>query len=205
MIALVMCGGKGIRLQFEDTEKPLIILKGKAMIEYVLDALIHSQKFRRIIAVSSHFCSKTTSFLYDHPYYSDGLIDVIETKGASYSEDLSSILSKLKLGNILTVSADLPLLNSKIVDQIIIHNIPRFSCISIILEKRFVENIGITPSVVFNIGSQQYCHSGIIIFNSPNFKEHRNIREYFILMNKREIAVNVNTLKELQIAETLLP
>src|ERR671933_808456 len=124
MIALVMCGGKGIRLQFEGTEKPLIILKGKAMIEYVLDALIHSQKFRRIIAVSSHFCSKTTSFLYDHPYYSDGLIDVIETKGASYSEDLSSILSKLKLGNILTVSADLPLLNSKIVDQIIIHNIP---------------------------------------------------------------------------------
>ena len=40
-----MCGGKGIRLQFEGTEKPLIILKGKAMIEYVLDALIHSQKF----------------------------------------------------------------------------------------------------------------------------------------------------------------
>jgi GTP:adenosylcobinamide-phosphate guanylyltransferase len=175
------------------------------MIEYVLDALVYSQKFRRIIAVSSPFSSKTTTFLYYHPYYSTGLIEVIETEGVSYSEDLSFILNKLKQDRVLTVSADLPLLNSNIVDQIVIHNIPRFSCASIILEKHFVENIGITPSVVVNIGAQQYCHSGIIIFNSPKFKERQNIKEYFILMNKREIAVNVNTYKELQLAERLLP
>ena len=88
--------------------------------------------------------------------------------------------------------------------SVVIHNIPRFSCASIILEKHFVENTGITPSVVVNIGEQQYCHSGIIIFNSPKFKECQNIKEYFILMNKREIAVNVNTFKELQLAERLL-
>jgi adenosylcobinamide-phosphate guanylyltransferase len=206
MIALVMCGGKGIRLRhFKSIEKPLLDLKGKAMIEYVLDALVYSQKFRRIIAVSSPFSSKTTTFLHYHPYYSNGLIEVIETKGVSYSEDLSFILNKLKQDRVLTVSADLPLLNSNIVDQIVIHNIPRFSCASIILEKHFVENIGITPSVVVNIGEQQYCHSGIIIFNSPKFKECQNIKEYFILMNKREIAVNVNTYKELQLAERLLP
>lgn len=206
MIALVMCGGKGIRLRhFKSIEKPLLDLKGKAMIEYVLDALVYSQKFRRIIAVSSPFSSKTTTFLYYHPYYSNGLIEVMETEGVSYSEDLSFILNKLKQDRVLTVSADLPLLNSNIVDQIVIHNIPRFSCASIILEKHFVENIGITPSVIVNIGAQQYCHSGIIIFNSPKFKECQNIKEYFILMNKREIAVNVNTFKELQLAERLLP
>jgi len=206
MMALVMCGGKGIRLrQFEGLEKPLLNLKGKAMIEYVLDALIRSQKFRRIVAVSSPFSSKTTTFLYDHQYYSNGLIDVIKTEGDSYSKDLSFVLNKIKPDRVLTVSADLPLLNSNIVDQIVIHNIPRFSCASIILEKHFVENIGITPSVVVNIGAQQYCHSGIIIFNSPKFKERQNIKEYFILMNKREIAVNVNTYKELQLAERLLP
>jgi adenosylcobinamide-phosphate guanylyltransferase len=206
MIALVMCGGKGIRLrQFEGVEKPLLDLKGKAMIEYVLDALICSQKFRRIVAVSSPFSSKTTNFLYHHPYYSNRLIEVIETKGDSYSKDLSFVLNKLKPDKVLTVSADLPLLRSYIVDQIVIHNIPRFSCASIILEKHFVENIGITPSIVFKIGAHQYCHSGIIIFNSPRVKECQKIKEYFILMNKKEIAVNVNTLKELQIAERLLP
>ena len=206
MIALVMCGGKGIRLrQFEGVEKPLLDLKGKVMIEYVLDALICSQKFRRIVAVSSPFSSKTTTFLYHHPYYSNRLIEVIETKGDSYSKDLSFILNKLKPDKVLTVSADLPLLSSSIVDQIVIHNIPRFSCASIILEKHFVENIGITPSIVFNIGAHHYCHSGIIVFNSPRVKECQKIKEYFILMNKREIAVNVNTLRELQLAERLLP
>jgi adenosylcobinamide-phosphate guanylyltransferase len=206
MIALVMCGGKGIRLrQFEGVEKPLLDLKGKAMIEYVLDALICSQKFRRIVAVSSPFSSKTTNFLYHHPYYSNRLIEVIETKGDSYSKDLSFVLNKLKPDKVLTVSADLPLLRSYIVDQIVIHNIPRFSCASIILEKHFVENIGIIPSIVFNIGGHHYCHSGIIVFNSPRVKECQKIKEYFILMNKREIAVNVNTLRELQLAERLLP
>src|SRR5215210_4568397 len=97
MMALVMCGGKGIRLrQFEGLEKPLLNLKGKAMIEYVLDALVRSRKFRRIVAVSSPFSSKTTTFLYYHPYYSNVLIEVIETEGVSYSEDLSFILNKLK-------------------------------------------------------------------------------------------------------------
>jgi adenosylcobinamide-phosphate guanylyltransferase len=206
MIALVMCGGKGTRLrQFEGIEKPLLDLKGKTMIEYVLDALIHSQKFRRIVAVSSPFSSKTTTFLYHHPYYSNGLIDVIESEGAGYSKDLSFVLNKLKPNRVLTVPADLPLLNSNMVDQVVIHNIPRFSCASIILEKHFVENIGITPSIVFNIGAQQYCHSGIIVFNSPKLKECQNIKEYFILMNKKEIAVNVNTLREIQLAERLLP
>jgi adenosylcobinamide-phosphate guanylyltransferase len=206
MMALVMCGGKGIRLrQLEGLEKPLLNLKGKAMIEYVLDALIRSQKFRRIVAVSSPFSSKTTTFLYDHPYYSNGLIDVIKTKGDSYSKDLSFALNKIKPDRVLTVSADLPLLSSYIVNQIVIHNIPRFSCASIILERHFVENIGITPSIVFNIGAHQYCHSGILVFNSPRLKECQKIKEYFILMNKREIAVNVNTLRELQLAERLLP
>ena len=205
MIALVMCGGKGIRLrQFGMIEKPLLDLKGKAMIEYVLDALIYSQKFQRVIAVSSPFSSKTTTFLYNHPYYSNGLIEVIETEGASYSKDLSFVLNNLKRDRVLTVSADLPLLNSNIVGQIVIHNIPRFSCASIILEKHFVENIGITPSVVFNIGAQQYCYSGITVFNSPKFKEFQTIKEYYILMNKREIAINVNTLRELHLAERLL-
>ena len=206
MMALVMCGGKGIRLQqFGGLEKPLLNLKGKAMIEYVLDALIRSQKFRRIIAVSSPFSSKTTTFLYHHPYYSNGLIEVIRTEGDSYSKDLSFVLNKIKPDRVLTVSADLPLLSSYIVHQIVICNIPRFSCASIILEKCFVENLGVTPSVVFNIGAQQYCHSGILVFNYPRLKECQKIKEYFILMNKREIAVNVNTLKELQVAETLLP
>ena len=206
MIALVMCGGKGIRLrQFEGVEKPLLDLKGKAMIEYVLDALIRSQKFRRIVVVSSPFSLKTTTFLYHHSYYSNGLIDVIETEGNSYSIDLSFVLNMIKPDRVLTVSADLPLLSSYIIDQIVIYNIPRFSCASIILEKHFVENIGITPSIVFKIGAHQYCHSGIIIFNSPRVKEYQKIKEYFILMNKKEIAVNVNTLRELQIAERLLP
>jgi len=200
MIAAIMCGGKGSRMgQLMNNEKPLLKLKGKALIEHVLDALVESKKFRRIIGVSSTNTPKTSAFLH---YCTAGQVDVIETEGISYSKDLSMVLNKLEPARFFIVPADLPLLNAKVVGKVI-RCLPDLPCVSIVIEKRLVEEIGIKPSVVFNTAGKECCYSGILILDSSKFKDGHSLEEYYIVMNEKEVAVNVNTKEELQLAERL--
>ena len=202
MVAAIMCGGKGSRMrQSADFEKPLLKLKDKTMIGHVLHALAASKKFGRIVGISSSNTPKTSAFL---SYCSPDLIDVIETEGTSYSKDLCMVLKNLKPAMVFVVSSDLPLLNPKIVQNIIYSCLPQLPCISIVSEKQYVQSIGIKPSVVITIGAKEYCHSGINIIDSSKIDDDRKLEEYYLIMNEKEIAVNVNTREELEVAERLL-
>jgi GTP:adenosylcobinamide-phosphate guanylyltransferase len=170
------------------------------MIERVISALACSNRFDRIIAAVSPNTHQTNEFLK-----SKG-IETIETAGQGYSQDLSCLLSKLKPQKVLAVPGDIPLLNSQIVNEIlnIIDDDDRQEqepAISIILEKGFVEKIGVKPSIVL---MNQYCHSGITVFNTMAVGGTEPVKEHYLVMNRKEIALNVNTKKELELAEKLL-
>jgi GTP:adenosylcobinamide-phosphate guanylyltransferase len=196
-----MCGGRASRMQQQQRgiEKPLIKVDGVAMVERVISALASSNRFDRIIAAVSPNTPKTNEFLK-----SKG-IEIIETAGEGYSQDLSHLLSKLKPHKVVVVPGDIPLLNSQIVKDILntIDDDDRQEqeqAISIILEKGFVEEIGVKPSIVL---MNQYCHSGITIFNSMVVSTEP-VKEHYLVMNRKEIALNVNTKEELELAEKLL-
>jgi len=129
---------------------------------------------------------------------------VVETNGISYSKDLSIIVHKFKPSRVFVVSADLPLLNKKIVEDIAVKNMLNFPCVSVLLEKLFVERIGIEPSITIVIGKKEYSHSGITILDSSKVNRDRILEEHYIVINKRELAVNVNSTRELEIAEEML-
>jgi GTP:adenosylcobinamide-phosphate guanylyltransferase len=59
--------------------------------------------------------------------------------------------------------------------------------------------MGIKPSVVFG----RYCHSGITIFNTARVTRE-TVQERYVVMNRKEIALNVNTKEELELTEKLL-
>jgi adenosylcobinamide-phosphate guanylyltransferase len=180
-------------------EKPLLKVEGIAMVERVISALADSDRFDRIVAAVSPKTHKTNEFLK-----SKG-IETIETAGEGYSQDLSRLLSKLRPQKVVAVPGDIPLLNSQIVNEILnfIDDDDRQEqepAISIILEKGFVEKIGVKPSIVL---MKQYCHSGITIFNTMAVGTEP-VKERYIVMNRKEIALNVNTKEELELAEKLL-
>jgi GTP:adenosylcobinamide-phosphate guanylyltransferase len=196
-----MCGGRASRMQQQQggIEKPLIKVDGVAMVERVISALASSNRFDRIIAAVSPNTPKTNEFLK-----SKG-IEIIETAGEGYSQDLSHLLSKLKPHKVVVVPGDIPLLNSQIVKEILntIDDDDRQEqeqAISIILEKGFVEEIGVKPSIVL---MNQYCHSGITIFNTMAVGTEP-VKEHYLVMNRKEIALNVNTKEELELVEKLL-
>jgi adenosylcobinamide-phosphate guanylyltransferase len=190
-----MCGGRASRMQQQTSEeKPLLKVDGVEMIELVISALGSSKRFDRILAAVSPNTPKTKEFLK-----SKG-IETIETAGQGYSQDLSHLLSKLEPEKVLIVPADIPLLNSQIINEILSTTADRQEpAISIVLEKEFVEEIGVKPSIVFD----QYCHSGITIFNTMAVGPGL-VKEYYLAMNRKEIALNVNTKEELELAEKLL-
>lgn len=201
LIAAIMCGGRASRMQQGGIEKPLLKVDGIAMVERVILALAGSGRFDRILAAISPNTPKTKELLK-----SKG-IETIETPGEGYSNDLSYLLSKLKPQRVMVVPSDIPLLNSQIISEILdaIDNSSSSSrkekrpAFSIILEKGFVERTGAKPSIVVD----QYCHSGITIFNTM-YIGTEPVEEFYLVMNRKEIALNVNTKEELELAKKLL-
>jgi len=188
-----MCGGRASRMQ-AGTEKPLIKVGGIAMVERAASALAGSGRFSRIVAAVSPSTPKTKEFLKSKS------IEMIETAGGGYPQDLSRLLLKLKPEKVMVVPADIPFLDAQTVSEIVDAAKSRQEpAVSIVLEKGFVENIGVKPSVVFG----RYCHSGITVFDTARVAGE-TVQERYVVMNRKEIALNVNTQEELELAELLV-
>ena len=195
MIAVVMCGGRAARMG-GSIEKPLLKVGGIAAVQRVISALRGSRNFERLIAAVSPVTPATKEFLQTIK------VEILETAGDGYSQDLSSILKELRPARVLVTPADLPLLSSDVVAEI--SAVPQKDpVISMVLEKKFVEGTGVKPSVVFKSRGSDYCHSGISIFDTSVMGKGLAKEQYFLL-NRMEIAVNVNTKEELMLAEKLL-
>lgn len=176
-------------------EKPLLKVSGVPMVERVLSALAGSHRFDRIVAAVSPNVPKTRDFLKAMG------IEIIETAGEGYPQDLSRLLSRLRPEKVMVVPADIPLLDAQAICDIVDAATGKQEpAVSIVLEKGFVESIGVEPSVVFG----RYCHSGITIFDTARVAGEGETVERYVVMNRKEIALNVNTKEELELAELLV-
>ncbi|RZH67251.1 NTP transferase domain-containing protein [Natrinema altunense] len=108
-----MCGGKGTRLE-SPHEKPLHPIDGTAMVDRVRAAL-EASRVETIAAAVSPNAPATRTHLEER----DG-IATIETAGEGYVTDLLAALERPELSPpLLTVAADLPLLEAAVVDRIL--------------------------------------------------------------------------------------
>ena len=104
-----MCGGRGTRLD-SDAEKPLFEVAGRPMVDYVRDALVESRIDTTYAVVSPH-APETHAYLA-------GDLPVVETAGGGYVADLTTALEAVEVP-VLTVAADLPLLDGDVVDTVL--------------------------------------------------------------------------------------
>ena len=110
-----MCGGRGARLG-ADTEKPLTPIAGRSMVDRVLDALSGSRVETAHAVVSPH-ATQTRAHLVDERSERP----VIDAPGDGYVADLQYAIERVGPGGdpLLTVAADLPLLDSAAVNGVI--------------------------------------------------------------------------------------
>jgi GTP:adenosylcobinamide-phosphate guanylyltransferase len=206
MIAVIMCGGKGSRFITQDNiEKPLACIRGKTLIETVLHAVILSGQFSRILCVSSP-CSPSTTQLLEKNYRTGNKIEVMVSDGQGFSKDLSKALNLAPEQKVFTFPSDLALLNSDTVKLLTARCTPSIqnTCIAAVAERSFASSLGITRSTFFTIDDKEYYYTGVCGFYLGTSVSDKPIEEFYSIVNEIRLIVNINTAKDLGLAEELL-
>jgi len=198
VVALVMAGGKGTRMKIAE-EKPLIKVCGKPVIEYVLAALKDAKKIDSIVVAVSSCTPKTAKFLSQFP------VKVIETPGKDYVSDMGYAVQNLKLGVFLAIAADLPLVRGEMLDAIV----ERYECcgkpaltVAVPLETK--TKLGMSIEYSFKMDNRDVVPVGINVIDGHKRYGDEWLDQDIYLLNHDELAVNINTVQELELAERLL-
>ncbi len=195
--AIVMAGGKGTRMRISD-EKPLLRVDGKPVIEIVLSSLMAAKRIDHIVVAVSYSTPKTATYVSQFP------VEIIETPGSGYIEDMQFVVRQLNLGRVLTVAADLPLLSSKIVDEIVL----RFEkcgkpALAVMAPLDLRLRHGLCSDYTFEFKGRKVVPVGINAIDGKKINEYELEQELFV-MNKQEVAININTPDDLNLAEKLI-
>jgi adenosylcobinamide-phosphate guanylyltransferase len=195
--ALVMAGGKGSRMSLSQ-EKPLLNINEKTMVEHVLTALTKAKKIDEIIVAVSDNTPKTAQHLKRFS------VKTLWTPGEGYVSDLRYAVKKLGLKDVLTISADLPLVTGEILDTIVdryMHSDKPAMTVIVPLETK--EKLGLKGGYNIRIGDKIMVPTGINVIDGQRIGEGELEEEYFMI-DKTQVALNVNTIQDLRIAEQLI-
>lgn len=193
---LVMAGGKGSRMALRE-EKPLLKVGGKPMIEHVIDALKDAEHIDGIIITVSGHTTRTNKHMKEMSF------TTLKTPGRDYVSDLKYAVVKLRLETVMSVSADLPLLTSDIIDRIIEeylqHNKP---ALTVVVPLEIKERLGLGTEYALKLGTERFVPAGINVINGKEIDE-KELKEDVFVIDDYRVAVNVNTPHDLMIAENL--
>lgn len=184
MIGLVMCGGKGTRM--ESVQEKLLLKYKKPIIQHVISALDESGCFSKIICATSCNAPKTSQFVKDLG------ISIVETKGEGYVEDLNHALESFD-DDVFVVSGDLALLDSEIVQKIVNNFENRQSWTSVLVSKKFLDLIGVKPEYLVNYNGVECAFTGISIVNPKIIVGTEPVQESYIVIDDKRVAINLNT------------
>jgi adenosylcobinamide-phosphate guanylyltransferase len=192
--ALIMAGGKGARMDC-NTEKPLIELFGSPMIQHIIGALSSSKEISDIIVATSPYTPETAEYVRTQGQ------KVFQTPGNGYVEDLKYFISKKFSNNsdqvILTITSDMPLITSEIIDHVL-KEYERCGksamCIAVPLD--IFREHGLKPSIVLG----DVVPSGLNILRSNNKQQDEEV----LKLGKIELAVNINSCEDIVVLEEVL-
>ena len=197
--ALVMAGGKGTRMKLP-VEKPLINVCGKPTIQYVLAALEKAKKIDQIIVATTNVTPKTTVFMKETG------VKVIQTPGQDYVFDMGYTVQTLKLGVFLAVAADLPLVKPEMIDEIV----ERYErcgkpALTVAVPIEVKTKLGMSVEYSFKTDdSRDVVPVGVNVIDGTKRYGDEWLDQDIFVLNYRELAVNINTVQELQLAEQLM-
>lgn len=193
--AILMAGGRGTRLEVPQ-EKPLFKLHDKPLIKYVIDNLKPSRFIDEIIIAVSPNTQVTTEYLLSL----EEDFQILDTSGDDYLTDLSYILEyfekKSKEDVLLFINADLPFISTETIDYVIEYYLNSDKdALSVLVPVKIFDDLGLKYSYEFN-GN---VPSGLNVLRSENIIQDENQ----LVLDKVELAMNINTLFDSKVAEKL--
>ena len=189
--AIVMAGGRGTRLK-TPVEKPLFKLQNKPLIKYVLDNLDSSKLIEKIIIATSPNTPKTSAYIENFNH------EILDTPGVDYINDLSFILDYFEniSGDdiLLFINADLPFINGVCIDYILKSYFKsQKEALSTFIPVCVFEDLNL---------DYEYEYNGLVPVGVNILKSINKIQDdYQLIIEKEELAFNINTLQDAEIAD----
>jgi adenosylcobinamide-phosphate guanylyltransferase len=192
--ALIMAGGKGTRMELKG-EKPLIKVGGMPMIQRVIDALRCAVMVDDVVVATSPHTPQTVEFVENLG------IRTIKTPGKGYVEDLGFAISNLDFKDenqvVLTVTSDLPLIQSETLDHILSeYEKCGKPAMCVAVPAAIFAEYGLKPSILFG----DLVPSGLNILRSTDKQQNEEV----LIIRKIELALNINSCNDIMVLEELL-
>ena len=201
MDALVMCGGRGTRLDGE-TEKPLVDVAGEPMVDRVLAALADS-RVESAYAVVSPQAPETRAHV-------EGGVPLVETPGEGYVADLRRALDDSRVDRpVLTVAADLPLLDGEVVDRVLDAHDDGSLTAAVPTERK--RELGVSVDTTFEGAGQELAPAGVNVVGGSGDDDSDDVDGAgsgadggMLVVDDARLAVNLNRPPDRGVAERLL-
>jgi adenosylcobinamide-phosphate guanylyltransferase len=191
IIALIMAGGKGTRMNSAQ-EKPLILIRGKPQILHIVQALKEAGDVERIVVATSPHTPQTALFMNKLGF------EVVKTPGAGYIEDLAFLVSRDEFKDqiLLTVTSDLPLITGKIIDTVL-EEYQKSSkpAMSVMIPVEVFHERGLEPSLVLG----NLVPSGLNILRGKDNEQDEEV----LVISKIELTLNINSPEDIISLEKL--
>ena len=158
IVALIMAGGKGIRFG-GDTEKPITQFMGKSLIRRVIEATKDSKKIAETYVAITSYSPKTAQEA------EEASAKIIMTDGKGYHSDAQQAIQKANLTcPVLIISADLPLINGKFLDEIINkYEKSTKPALTVLIPEETFNEYGLSAVSLYENEGKKYAVSGINI------------------------------------------
>jgi adenosylcobinamide-phosphate guanylyltransferase len=194
-----MAGGKGSRMGLP-TEKPMLPFLGKPLIDWVIGAVLVAQKISEFHVITSTNTPKTEAHCLSRGW------KILHTNAEGYHEDLKQAVNKLAWsGPVLTMPSDVPAITGEILDRVIweFEGCGKdFLAVFVPIEKR--QKLGLSISSTDEYQGKWYAVSGINIINGTKIIGEGKTETAAIITQETEVTLNINTTKDLEIAEQII-
>jgi adenosylcobinamide-phosphate guanylyltransferase len=196
--ALVMAGGRGRRIGLS-VEKPLLLLLGRSMIDWVIDALKSAERVSEFCVVTSDNTLETEKHCVKRG------LQTLRTEAKGYHDDLKQAVAKIGIDSpVLTVSSDVPALTGQFLDRVILmYEKNGVDALTVLVPVEKHMRMGLSVSSVYPFEGAEYCISGVNVINGKKVTA-KKLRERAFITEETEAALNVNTLQDLAVAEKIL-
>jgi len=197
MDALIMAGGKGTRMGRCGIEKPMQPVGGMPTIQRVVSAVSRSESIDRVIVSVSSNTPETERFL------SSKGVETVRTSGEGFMEDLHFALEVLDSDFVMTVPSDLPMIMAWEIDAFARFFRPEMESAIVVVDEKTVLGTGVEPSYVIDLDDGRWVLSGLCIVDRKKTLNGVYLNEEYMRTDWADIAVNVNTQYELDLARAM--
>jgi adenosylcobinamide-phosphate guanylyltransferase len=197
--ALIMAGGKGSRMGLP-TEKPLLPFLGKPLIDWVAEAILDAKNISDFYVITSSNTPQTEKHCQSKGW------KILHTDAKGYHNDLKQAVSLAKLtGPVLTMPSDVPAITGAVLDRIVDEfEVCGKDFLAVFVPIKARQDLGLSISSTDEYKGVWYAVSGVNVIDGARILCEGKIETAAIITEDTEVLLNINTTKDLEIAQNIL-